>query len=298
VVREAGVAIVGAGPDLAPADRRMYAVRDVTATVESVPLITASILSKKLAAGLQSLVLDVKVGNGAFMEKSRDATALATSLVEVANGAGLKTSALVTGMNEPLASAAGNAVEVKNAVDFLTGRFRDRRLEEVTLALAAEMLQSAELAASNQDGLRRASEALEGGRAAAVFGRMVSTLGGPSDFVENPQKHLPKAPVELAVEAAGEGFVTAIATRDIGLAVVSLGGGRRRPQDRVDPAVGLARLLPVGAEVRAGEALALVHARTQADAEKAAAAVLGAYAIGATRPPADKSVVRRIAPRV
>ena len=130
---------------MAPADRRLYAIRDVTGTVESVPLITASILSKKLAAGLGSLVLDVKVGNGAFMEKSRDATALASSLVEVANGAGLKTSALVTGMNEPLASAAGNAVEVRNAVDFLTGRLRDRRLEDVTLALAAEMLQSAGL---------------------------------------------------------------------------------------------------------------------------------------------------------
>ncbi len=149
-VLEAGCAIIGQTGDLAPADRRLYAIRDVTATVESVPLITASILSKKLAAGLGSLVLDVKVGNGAFMERPREAGALATSLVEVANGAGLKTSALVTGMNEPLASAAGNAVEVLNAVDFLTGRARDRRLEEVTLALAAAMLQAAGIVASTQ----------------------------------------------------------------------------------------------------------------------------------------------------
>ncbi|TJW32402.1 MAG: thymidine phosphorylase, partial [Mesorhizobium sp.] len=181
-VLEAGCAIIGQTSDLAPADRRLYAIRDVTGTVESVPLITASILSKKLAAGLQSLVLDVKVGNGAFMEKSRDATALANSLVEVASGAGLKVSALITGMNEPLASAAGNAVEVRNAVDFLTGRLRDRRLEDVTLALAAEMLQAAGLVQSNLDGMRRAAETLSSGRAAATFARMVAVLGGPADF--------------------------------------------------------------------------------------------------------------------
>ncbi|WP_292222275.1 thymidine phosphorylase, partial [Mesorhizobium sp.] len=243
-VLETGCAIIGQTADLAPADRRLYAIRDVTGTVESIPLITASILSKKLAAGLGSLVLDVKLGNGAFMEKSRDAVALANSLVEVANGAGLNASALVTGMNEPLASAAGNAVEVKNAVDFLTGRFRDKRLEDVTLALAADMLQSAGLVSSQQDGLRRATEALAGGRAASVFGRMVAVLGGPADFVENPEKYLPTAPVELAVRAEQAGFVTGIATRDIGLAVVTLGGGRSRPDDKIDHAVGLTRLLP------------------------------------------------------
>ncbi|CAM5377100.1 thymidine phosphorylase [Mycolicibacterium aubagnense] len=296
-VLEAGAAIIGQTGDLAPADRRLYAIRDVTATVESVPLITASILSKKLAAGLQSLVLDVKLGNGAFMEKSRDATALATSLVEVANGAGLKTSALVTGMNEPLASAAGNAVEVQNAVDFLTGRSRDRRLETVTLALAAEMLQSAGLVASNQDGLQRAMEALTSGRAAAVFGRMVSVLGGPADFVEKAAKYLPQAPVRLEVKADRRGFVTGIATRAIGLAVVALGGGRTRPEDKVDHAVGLTHLLPVGAEVRPGEAIALVHARSPGDAEQAAAAVSAAYSVGPAKPATEKAILRRVGPR-
>ncbi|HEY4191622.1 MAG TPA: thymidine phosphorylase, partial [Mesorhizobium sp.] len=237
VVLETGFAIIGQTVDLAPADRRLYAVRDVTATVESVPLITASILSKKLAAGLGSLVLDVKVGNGAFMEKSRDATALAASLVEIANGAGLKASALVTGMDEPLACAAGNAVEVRNAVDFLTGRTRDPRLEAVTLALAAEMLLAAELVSTNQDGLRRAREALEAGRAAALFGRMVAALGGPSDFIERADKYLPRAAVEFAVRATESGFVTGIETRNIGLAVVELGGGRRRPDERIDHSV-------------------------------------------------------------
>lgn len=296
-VLETGCAIIGQTADLAPADRRLYAIRDVTGTVESVSLITASILSKKLAAGLGSLVLDVKVGNGAFMERPREAAMLANSLVEVANGAGLKASALVTGMNEPLASAAGNAVEVQNAVDFLTGRFRDRRLEDVTLSLAAEMLQSAGLASSNQDGLRRAGEALAGGRAATVFARMVSALGGPADFIEKPEAYLPKAPVELPVIATQDGFVSGIATRDIGLAVVTLGGGRTRPDDRVDHSVGLTRLLPVGAEVRSGEALALVHARTDADAEAAASAVRAAYSIGVSKPPAEKTVLRRIVER-
>jgi thymidine phosphorylase len=296
-VIESGAAIIGQTADLAPADRRLYGIRDVTATVESVPLITASILSKKLAAGLKSLVLDVKVGNGAFMEKSRDATALATSLVEVANGAGLKASALITGMNEPLASAAGNAVEVQNAVDFLTRRLRDKRLEDVTLALAAEMLQLAGLASSNQDGFRRAGEALEGGRAAAVFARMVSVLGGPADFIEKPEKYLPKAPLEQPVRAQQAGFVTGVATRAIGLAVVELGGGCTRPEDKVDHAVGLTHLLPVGAEVRRGDTLALVHARNEDDLGRASAAVVGAYTIGPSRPSLDKVILRRVLPR-
>ncbi|MEI5681713.1 MULTISPECIES: thymidine phosphorylase [unclassified Mesorhizobium] len=296
-VLAAGCAIIGQTADLAPADKRFYAIRDVTATVESVALITASILSKKLAAGLQSLVLDVKLGNGAFMAKTRDATALATSLVEVANGAGLKTSALITGMNEPLASAAGNAVEVQNAVDFLTGRFRDRRLEQVTLALAAEMLQQAGLAASHQDAARQAHKALESGKATEVFARMVAALGGPKDFVEKSEIYLPKAKVEFAVKAPESGFVAGIETRDIGLAVVALGGGRTRPEDSVDHAVGITRLLPVGAEVKAGEPLALVHARNKTDAERAALVLLSGYTLGETKPATAKVIVRRIAPR-
>ena len=296
-VRETGCAIIGQTADLAPADKRFYGIRDVTATVESVPLITASILSKKLAAGLQSLVLDVKIGNGAFMESARDASALATSLVEVANGAGLKTTALITGMNEPLASAAGNAVEVTNAVDFLTGRVRDPRLEQVTLALAAEMLVSAGIAASNQQASRLVRAALDDGRAAEIFGRMVAVLGGPKDFVSNSAKYLPRVDGELAVKAPRSGFVSGISTRDIGLAVVALGGGRKRPEDKVDHAVGITRLLPVGAEVKAGEPLALVHARKVSDAELAAAVVRAAYSFGDAKPVATKAIVRRISPR-
>ncbi len=295
-VRASGCAIIGQTAALAPADRRFYSIRDVTATVESIPLITASILSKKLAAGLQSLVLDVKVGNGAFMAKSRDATELATSLVEVANGAGTRTSTLITGMNEPLASAAGNAVEVLNAVDFLTGRRRDRRLGEVTLALATEMLIAAGIAGSNKEGMARASKALDSGRGAEVFGRMVAELGGPKDFVERPLAYLPAAPLQLEVKAPSNGFVTAIATRDIGIAVVSLGGGRSTPEDTIDHAVGITGLLPVGAEAIKGEPLAIIHARSKEAAEQAAQSILAAFSIGHVRPAAQKAVIRRIAP--
>lgn len=293
---ETGCAIIGQTSDLAPADRRFYGIRDVTATVESVPLITASILSKKLAAGLQSLVLDVKVGNGAFMEKSRDAVALATSLVEVANGAGLNTSALLTDMNEPLASAAGNAVEVENAVDFLTRRKSDKRLERVTLALAADMLQASGIAPSHQQGLARAEDALRSGRAAETFGRMVSVLGGPKDFVDDCRKYLPQAPVRVPVKIDAKGFVGAIATREIGLAVVESGGGRTRPRDPIDHAVGLTALLPVGAEIDKDEPLAIVHAQTDVEAERAAAAVRAAYTIVARKPANSKVVVRRVLP--
>jgi thymidine phosphorylase len=295
VVREVGCAIIGQTAKLAPADKRFYAIRDTTGTVESIPLITASILSKKLAAGLGSLVLDVKAGNGAFMPTDEDAFALADSLVAVANGAGMPTTALVTGMNEPLASAAGNAVEVRNAVDFLTGAHRDPRLEEVTLALAAEMLVSAGVEKTVEAGLKSATDALSSGRATERFSRMVAMLGGPVDFVERMATYLPRAEVELAVKAPRAGFVTVVATRDIGLAVVALGGGRTDPAQAIDHAVGITRLAGIGAEVGAGEPLALVHARSEAKAQEAARAVLAAYTLGETRPKPGPAIIRRIA---
>jgi thymidine phosphorylase len=293
VVLDVGCAIIGQTADLAPADKRFYGIRDVTATVESVPLITASILSKKLAAGLQSLVLDVKCGNGAFMAKSKEAVKLAESLVAVANGADLKTTALITDMNEPLASAAGNAVEVMNAVKFLTGT-RDRRLEEVTLALAAEMLVSAGLCTSAKEGLAKAQRALDGGKAAEIFARMVAALGGPADFMEKAADYLPAAPVIVDIPAPVSGFVSGIDTRAIGVSVVALGGGRTRPQDPVDHAVGLTTLAPIGARLERGEPLAIVHARTSSAAQAAAASVLAAYEVSARKPDHGDAVIRRI----
>jgi thymidine phosphorylase len=295
-VKAAGCAIIGQTADLAPADKRFYAIRDVTATVESVPLITASILSKKLAAGLKSLVLDVKCGNGAFMTSPEKAAELATSLVEVANGAGLPTTALITDMNAPLASAAGNAVEVRNAVDFLTGAHRDQRLEDVTLALVAEMLMSSGVAATPQEATGRAHEALASGAAAERFGRMVAELGGPADFVEKMDAHLPKAAIERPVLAQEAGFVAEIATRDIGLAVVELGGGRRRADDDVDPKVGITRIVMPGAEVKKGEPLGLVHARSEEQAEQAAEILRRSIRLSPERPDVPDTILRRIAP--
>ena len=292
-VRDAGCAIIGQTAHLAPADKRFYAIRDVTGTVESIPLITASILSKKLAAGLGSLVLDVKSGNGAFMATARGAGKLARSLVEVANGAGLATTALITDMNEPLASAAGNAVEVANAVKFLTGN-RDPRLESVTLSLAAEMLMSAGVATSIREASSLSHNALESGKAAEVFGRMVAALGGPADFVENYANRLPKAQVEFAVKADRSGYVTAVETREIGIAVVTLGGGRTDPGAAIDHSVGITSLVPIGSKIAMGDALALVHARSQAQAEEAARAVLAAYEVGETKPAVARPVRRRV----
>lgn len=293
VVRETGTAIIGQTADLAPADKRFYGIRDVTATVESIPLITASILSKKLAAGLQSLVLDVKTGNGAFMAKSKDAVKLAESLVAVANGAGLKTTALITDMNQSLASAAGNAVEVMNAVEFLRGK-RDARLEDVTLALAAEMLVSSGIAGTVKDGFAQAKHALDSSKATEVFARMVGALGGPNDFMERPEKYLPAAPVIVDVPAPHDGFVTAVATRDIGVAVVALGGGRTRPQDAIDHAVGLSHLATIGTSVSKGDSIARVHTRDKSAAGAASLAVIQAYTFGEKRPALTDVVVRRI----
>jgi thymidine phosphorylase len=214
----------------------------------------------------------------------------------VANGAGMATTALITDMDEPLASAAGNALEVVNAVDFLTGRMRDARLEEVTLALAAEMLVAARLSGSPVEGEAMARRALDTGRAAEIFDRMVASLGGPTDFVADCRRHLPRAPVIRAVPAPAAGYVTGIETRAVGVAVVALGGGRVRPGDAIDPAVGLSGLASVATVLGAGDPLAMVHARDEARAAAAIAAVQAAYSIGERRPPRRRAVLRHVGP--
>ncbi len=293
-VQEAGCAIIGQTGSLAPADKRIYGVRDVTATVESVPLITASILSKKLAAGLEALVLDVKVGNGAFMSELDAAKELAESLVAVANGAGLPTTAIITDMHEPLASAAGNAVEVKNAVDFLTGGRRDRRLQEVTLSLADEMLLSSGLAEDREAARERSLAVLESGAATERFARMVAALGGPADFVERHADYLPLAAIERDVRIGKSGFVGSIDTRGLGLAVVALGGGRTRPQDDVDPSVGLTDLAARGQPVVSGDVIARIRAADETTADAAEQAVLSCYSIADSQPADTDAVVTRV----
>jgi len=283
-LQAAGCAIIGQTADLAPADRRLYAIRDVTATVESVPLITASILSKKLAAGLQGLVMDVKVGNGAFADSLDMASTLAESLVQVAGGAGLPTRAWITDMNQVLGHTAGNALEVLEAVAFLKGQAKEPRQLEVTRRLSAELLVMGGLAVDEAEALQKIDHALQSGRGIEQFSRMVAALGGPADFVERPTFYLASAPVTLAVPAPRSGYVTGMATRDIGLAVVELGGGRRLASDTVDPRVGFSDFVQIGQAVQAGQPLAVVHAADDASAERARQSLLKLIHIGDTPP--------------
>jgi thymidine phosphorylase len=276
-LRTAGCAIVGASAQLAPADRRLYAIRDVTATVESVPLITASILSKKLAAGLHSLVLDVKMGSGAFTPTLAQAQELARSLVSTACGAGLPARALISDMNAVLGRTAGNALEVAEAIAFLRGDDIDPRQRELTLVLSADLLHLGGLAATPAGALAMADKALVSGAAAERFARMVAALGGPRDVMNQPG--LPAAPVVVPVPAPLAGYVVAPDVRALGLVVVQLGGGRVRAGDAVDPRVGLSQVLPPGTRVAAGDPLAQVHAADAASAARAVQAVLQASRI-------------------
>ncbi|GHC44302.1 thymidine phosphorylase [Roseibacillus persicicus] len=284
VVADCGVAIIGQTGELAPADKRFYATRDVTATVESIDLITASILSKKLAAGLQALVMDVKTGNGAFMATYEDSHALAESIVGVANGAGVKTSALITDMNEPLCSAAGNALEVRDAISYLTGSNKRSRLHEVVMELSAELLVLGGLHQDNESARTALEEALSSGRAAEVFAQMVSGLGGPTDLLEKVDDYLPAAPIVKDVIAPSAGYLDAIDTRGLGLAVVELGGGRRRAEDSIDYAVGLSDFAERGQAVAAGDLLCRVHAQSEDTAEAAIQQVLAAIPMAEQKP--------------
>ncbi len=284
VVASVGCAIVGATADIAPADRRLYAIRDVTATVESVDLITASILSKKLAAGLQGLVLDVKFGSGAFMPEYPRAEGLAQALVQAAKGAGLPTVALLTDMDQVLGDSAGNAVEVRECLTLLTGGARDERLWQVTRAQAAELLLLGGLAADLADAETKVDRALDSGAAAERFARMVAALGGPADLLEGADAYLAQAPVTLPVWPAEEGFLATQDVRAIGLALVGLGGGRVRPSDGIDAAVGLTGMAPLGSAVgrQAGRPLALIHARSADAAAEAASTIAKACRISHT----------------
>jgi len=296
VVRATGCAIIGATGDVAPADKRIYAIRDVTGTVESLDLITASILSKKLAAGLGGLVMDVKFGSGAFAAAFDDAVALAESLVTVAEGAGLPTVALLTDMNQVLGRAAGNALEVRESIDLLTGRVVDRRLREVTLALTAELLCLGGLAETVEEGLGRAKQALEDGTAAERFGRMVAALGGPADLVEEYDRHLATAVVKRDVFPETAGNVTAVDARAVGVAIVAIGGGRAAPEEVIDHAVGLTDVAAIGEAVGPGERpLATVHARDQAQADRAASMLREAFSVGNGVPEATPLIARRVA---
>ncbi|GHF30389.1 thymidine phosphorylase [Kordiimonas sediminis] len=289
-VKMVGTAIIGQTSELAPADRRVYSVRDVTGTVESVPLITASILSKKLAAGLNGLVMDVKVGNGAFMQSMDNARKLSRSIVNVASAAGLKTTAIITDMNEVLGRTAGNAIEVLEAVEFLVSPDKaDGQLLEITLVLAAEMLALGSIVKNRTEGYKMARECLFSGRAADKFAQMVHALDGPSDLMENPDRYLKLAPVRMEVLAPHDGYITAMQTRDIGMLIVAMGGGRTRPEDSVDHSVGIDHLVNRGCKVGKGDRLCTIYAKTEDMAEHCRDKLLSFIAVEDTpvEPPAS-----------
>ena len=280
VVQTAGCAIIGQTAELAPADRRFYAIRDVTATVESVPLITASILSKKLAAGLQGLVMDVKVGTGAFASDYSTAKDLAKSIVAVANRAGMPTVAMITDMNQVLGHAVGNALEVIEAIEFLKGEKQDSRLLDLVTQLSAEMLTLGKIAESAEQGISMAREALKSGAAADRFARMVAALGGPNDILTSVGSYFTEAPVVKPVLSKRAGVVVGVDARRIGLAVVELGGGRKRTDDQINPRVGFSGFCAIGDEVTHDNPVAYVHAETEGQADDAISAIGEAIRIG------------------
>lgn len=294
VVRQVGCAIIGQTRDLAPADRRLYAVRDVTATVESIDLITASILSKKLAAGLHGLVMDVKFGSGAFMADRDGARELARSIVTVARGAGVPATALLTDMNEVLGRSVGNGLEVLEAVDFLTRTEREPRLARVVMALGREMLLLAGEAVDPDRADARLNAALDSGAAAETFGRMIAALGGPVDFMEKAVGHIDVAPVTLPVYPALPGRLTGMDARQVGLALVEMRGGRTRADQAVDLGVGMDGFARVGDEVGPDNPLCTVFARDRDQADRAAQRIREAVAVGPDRPEPAPVVAERI----
>lgn len=281
-VRESGLAIVGQTAELAPADRRIYSVRDATATVASVPLIISSILGKKLCEGLDALVMDVKVGNGAFMRDVENGMVLAEQICAVAESAGLPCTAVLSDMNQPLSRSAGNALEMREVIDYLTGKRRHERFHEVVMAVASEMMVLGGLAEDVEQAGRRAMTALDSGAAGAKFEALVRGQGGPRESLENLAGHLPTAPISRAVFPADGGYVQRIDTRALGLAVVVLGGGRQHSADAIDHSVGLAELVGLSEAVGPDRPLAVIHAASEDQFQEASEWVSNAYVIGET----------------
>jgi len=291
VVKNVGCAIIGQTANLAPADKIIYGVRDVTATVESVSLITASILSKKLAAGLDGLIMDIKTGNGAFADQLDFARDVGNSIISVANKFGMKTTALITDMNQPLGTTVGNALEVMEVINYLKGTKRDQRLHEVVLSLAVEMLQVAGLSDSKEHAIQKITDVLDNGQAAETFQKMVSELGGPKNILDET---LTTANVVKPVPAPHSGTITHIETREVGLAVVELGGGRKKASDTIDHTVGFTDVLGLGEKVDKGQPLAIVHAKNEDDANHIIALIQKAYRINDSNVEPSPTIIERL----
>jgi thymidine phosphorylase len=292
-VASVGCAIIGQTDDLAPADRRLYAIRDITATVESIPLITASILSKKIAAGLEALVMDVKTGSGAFMQTVEEARALARSLIGVAAATGLKTHAVITDMSQALGRNVGNGLEIDEVIAFLKGEAQEPRLAEVVFVLVSEMLIMAGLAANHAQARRQAQAAVGSGQAAERFARMVAELGGPRDLLTSPSRHLPQAPLVAPIFPLAEGYLARVDARGVGCLLVELGGGRQVAGERLDLAVGFSDVAAIGTRVGKDRPLALVHARSAEQVQRAAE-VLRSLVSLAEEPASPPAIVHEI----
>lgn len=296
VVSEVGCAIIGQTGELAPADGRIYAVRDVTATIESVSLIASSIISKKLAAGIKNLVLDVKAGNGAFMTKFSDARRLAVKLSDLGRACGMKVTSLVTDMSQPLADSAGNALEVRETIEFLKGESKNERLRDVITSLAEEALMNSNLVKDNTDAKQKIRNSLDSGQAAEYFSRMVAALGGPKDLLENPDKHLPEAKTIMPVLAKQSGYVHSINTRLIGEAINRIGGGRTRTDQSIDHSVGFTEIVHIADKVEKGQPLAMVHAANEKDWQSAAWRLESAYSIASSSINPNDAVLDTVRP--
>lgn len=290
VVSQVGCAIVGQTAELAPADKRLYGIRDVTSTVESIPLITASILSKKLASGLDALVMDVKTGSGAFAASRTMANDLAINIVEVGQGLGLPISALITDMSQVLGLTAGNALEIMEVIDYLKGDYRDPRLHKVVIDLGVELLLLSKLVANRQEANDRLNECLTSGLATEYFDRMVSALGGPKDLLSNTDQYLKPASIIVPVypNLNGRFKIAEMDVRALGNVVVELGGGRKRAHDKVDHSVGLSAIKGLGDLVDQNEPLLILHANNQNDANKAIANIHQAITFAETTDTAVK----------
>ncbi len=283
-VRQRGLAIVGQTAELAPADRRIYAIRDATATVDSRPLIVSSILGKKLCEGLDALVMDVKVGNGATLTQPDASFQLAEEICKVAESAGLTCSAILTDMNQPLSRSAGNALEIREILGYLSGDRREPRFHRVTVAISAEMLRLGGLARDTEEGTLMVERVLATGAPAEVFASMIAGQGGPRVPFEQLASQLPSASITRPVFAAESGTVTAIDTRSVGLAVVALGGGRRKAGEQIDHSVGLTEIAGIGEEVDSARPLAVVHAEDESAWQDASERICDAYMIGEGSP--------------
>ena len=283
VVKSVGCAVIGQTSQFAPADKRLYAIRDVTATVDSVPLITASILAKKIAGGLDGLVMDVKVGSGAFMPTVERATELAKSIIGTAAKAGLKTHAILTDMNEVLGDTAGNAVEIVESIRYLKDEYRESRLDQVTLSLCAEMLVLTGVELDRGRAMQRVEEAVSSGAAAEKFDQMVAGLGGPSDFINSYEKYLPVAPIIHPVYPRSSGVLSKVDAIQVGNAIIELGGGRRALGDTLDLAVGLTDIAHIGDAVDEARPLAVIHAASDEQLHAATELLQNACEVSETR---------------